>query len=84
MLENIEPSISKKKCLSLFKQTIDKFEDREENSLLDDKLSPDSFCQMVQLNKLGGFGKEFLNDYFRAKLPLKLAQSSKKQSKTSN
>eukprot|EP00347_Sterkiella_histriomuscorum_P023774 403333433 len=65
LLKSLEPSISKKGALRLFKQTITKFENKQ---IDDDKLSPEAFCHMVQYNKLGGFGKELFNDYFRHKI----------------
>ncbi|CDW83377.1 UNKNOWN [Stylonychia lemnae] len=74
LIKIIEPTIKKKKVLNLFKQTLEKF---EENQNEDDALSPDAFCNMVQYNKLGGFGKEFFNEYFRSK-----AQSNTKVKKS--
>ena len=65
LVKSLEPSLKKNAIVKLFKQTLEKFESNE--IVDDDKLSPEAFCQMVWYNKLGNFGKEFYNDYFRTK-----------------
>lgn len=69
LIRSFEPKIKRKRVVDLFKETLDKFELRDEsdNSENNDILSAEGFCRMVWYHKLGGCGKEFFNDYLKYK-----------------
>jgi len=63
LINNLEPKLKQNQIMSLFSQMLDK-----QNSM-EDSIDPHIFTQLVQENRLGGFGKEFFSDYFRQTKP---------------
>ncbi len=57
LVRSLEPSLSPEKVIALFNEALDMSATEE----LTDKMSPESFCEMVIKHRLGGYGSEFFS-----------------------
>ena len=76
LLKFLEPSVSKKNIINLFKEALSMADDDAEN----DAISPEILMRQILHHKIGGYGKEFFGKYLK-KRKAKFTEKNKNKKK---
>ena len=74
LLKFLEPNVTKKNIITLFKEALSMAEDDAES----DAIAPEILMKQILYHKIGGYGKEFFSHYLSRRKTKFLEKKKKK------